>query len=138
MEGCWWTGVVMWCAADRCVVMAGESSMTHCSRITQLYERSKNKFLGCRMCLDSLKLRLRKLLLWAGILVVCVVFNLFTASIPQAGLSRIERGRQGLVPDFKLPREKGAGETLCELKYVNACITWYLRNTREEDKSKGS
>jgi hypothetical protein len=67
---------------------------------------------------DSLKLWLRKLLLWAGIPVVCEVFNLFASSIPQAGLSRIEQGRkiQGLVPDYKLQGEQGAEEMLCELK----------------------
>ena len=93
---------------------------------------------GWRVKHDSLKLWLRKLLLWAGIPVVCEVFNLFASSIPQAGLSRIERGRkrQGLVPDFKLQGERGPEETLCELKCVNACVTWYPRNPREEDNSR--
>ena len=93
---------------------------------------------GWRVKHDSLKLRLRKLLLWAGIPVVCKVFNLFASSIPQAGLSRIERGRkrQGLVPDYKLQGEQGTGETLCELKCINACVTWYPRNPREDDNSR--
>ena len=63
---------------------------------------------------DSLKMKLRKLCLWAQIPVVCEVFNLFSSCIPQAGLSRLERGRkrQGLVLDFKLPGERG-GERHC-------------------------
>ena len=89
---------------------------------------------GWRIQHDSLKLRLRKLILWAGVPVVCEVFNLFASSIPQTGLSRIERGwkRQGLVPEFKLQGKKGAEEMLCDLKCVNA----YPRNPREEDKSR--
>ena len=90
---------------------------------------------GWRIKHDSLKLRLRKLCLWAQIPVVCEVFNLFSSAIPQAGLSRLERGRkrQGLVPDFKLPGERGGGEILCELKCVNACVTWFPRNPRPDD-----
>ena len=57
---------------------------------------------GWRIKHDSLKLRLKKLCLWTGILVKCEVFNLFSSCIPQAGLSCMERGgqRQGLVLDF--------------------------------------
>ena len=92
---------------------------------------------GYRIKHDSIKLKLRGLCLWAGIPVKCEVFNLFSSCIPQAGLSRIERGRQrqGLVPDFKLPGDKGGGETLCELKCVNACVTWYP-TPRPEDGTR--
>ena len=74
-----------------------------------------------------MKLRLRGLLVWAGIPVVCEVFNLFASCIPQAGLSRIERGRrrQGLVPDFKLRGEEGEGDILCELKCMSASESRY-------------
>ena len=92
---------------------------------------------GYRIKHDALKLRLRALCLWAGIPVVCEVFNMFSSCIPQAGLSRIERGRQrqGLVPDFKLQGDQGVGETLCELKCINACVTWYPRAPRLEDRA---
>ena len=55
--------------------------------------------------------------------------------IPQAGLSRIERGRrrQGLVPDFKLPGEGGGNETLCELKCMSASVSHYPRSPRPAD-----
>ena len=47
---------------------------------------------------------------------MCEVFNLFASCIPQAELSRIERGqrRQGLVPDFKVRGEEGEGDILVQ------------------------
>ena len=47
---------------------------------------------GWRKRHDSLKLLLRRLLVWAGIPVDCEVFNLFASSIPQDGLNRLEGG----------------------------------------------
>ena len=86
-----------------------------------------------------MKLRLRRLLLWGHMSVVCEVFNLFASCIPQDGLSRIERWRkrQGLVPDFKLPGEEGGGETLCELKCMSASVSRYPRNPRPVDGNRG-
>ena len=76
--------------------------------------------------------------MWAKIPVVCEVFNVFAHLIPQAGLSRIEKGRkrQGLVPDYKLPGEAGENEVLCELKCMSASESRYPRNPRPEDGSK--
>ena len=64
-------------------------------------------------------------------------FNIFSALIPQDGLSRMEQGRkrQGLVPDFRL-RVPGVGGgcpqgeevVLAELKVISCCPTRYLRN----------
>ena len=90
---------------------------------------------GLRKRHDAIKLRLRGLLVWAGIPVVCEVFNLFASCIPQAGLSRIERGRrsQGLVPDFKLRGEEGEGDILCELKCMSASESRYPRNPQPRD-----
>ena len=84
---------------------------------------------GPRRRHDAMKLVIRGLLTWAGIPVVCEVFNLFADCIPQAGLARIERGkrRQGLVPDFKLRGDGGEGDILCELKCLSACVSCYPR-----------
>ena len=70
---------------------------------------------------------LRGLLIWAGIPVVCEVFNLFASCFPQAGLNSIERGKrtQGLVPDFKLRGEKGDSDILGELKCMSASEPHY-------------
>ena len=64
---------------------------------------------GFRKRHDATKLRIQHLLRGADIPVQSEVFNEFADLIPQAGLSRIERGRrrQGLVPDFKLRGRKG-------------------------------
>ena len=53
---------------------------------------------------DSLKMRLFQLCHWAGLPVDMEVFNLFSGSIPQEGLSRMERGRkiQSIVPDLRI------------------------------------
>lgn len=99
---------------------------------------------GWRTRHNAMLLRLRKLLRWAGIPVVCEVFNIFASCIPQDDLSRIERGRkrQGLVPDCKLPPEHGAGTggerggqaTLCKLKCMSASSSRYPRNPRPRDR----
>ena len=41
---------------------------------------------------------------WAGLEAEVEVFNLFAGSIPQEGLSRMERGRkvQSIVPDMRI------------------------------------
>ena len=66
---------------------------------------------GWRRRHDEIKKKLVNLLRWAGVDVQCEVFNLFSAHIPQKGLSRLERGRkrQGMVPDFLI---RAPGETV--------------------------
>ena len=92
---------------------------------------------GWRRRHDTLKMRLLSLLRWSGIEVDCEVFNIFSALIPQQGLSRLEQGRkrQGLVPDFRLrvPTVGGGGPqgeevVLAELKVISCCPTRYQRN----------
>jgi len=53
---------------------------------------------------DSYKMRLLQLCQWAGVDAEVEVFNLFAGSIPQEGLSRMERGRkvQSIVPDMRI------------------------------------
>jgi hypothetical protein len=83
----------------------------------------------------AMLMKIWHLLHWAGIRMVFEVFNLFADCIPQAGLSKIERGRkrQGLVPDARLEREAGGPATLCELKYFSASSSRYPRNSRPRD-----
>ena len=88
---------------------------------------------GWRKRHDSMKLLIRRLLVWSGTPVDCEVFNLFASSIPQDGLNRLEGGRrrQGLVPDFRVPAEEGGGSTLCELKCMSASSTRYPQGRRQ-------
>ena len=78
---------------------------------------------------------------WAGIEAECEVFNLFAGSIPQAGLSRIEKGRkrQGLVPDFLVKKPvRGQGNrvaVLAELKVLSSCLSRYPRNPRALERA---
>ena len=53
-----------------------------------------------------------KLLLRAGVPIVCEVFNLFSDCIPQEGLNRMESGRrrQVLVPVQEMGSELWSGE----------------------------
>ena len=83
----------------------------------------------------SLNVKIRSLLIWAGIPAECEVFNLFSDCLPQNGLARIDRGRrrQGLVPDFKVAGERGAEDALCELKMISASRSWYPRNPRRRN-----
>ena len=95
---------------------------------------------GWRRRHDGMKLLLRRLLIWAGIPVVCEVFNLFARSIPQEGLNRMEQGRrrQGLVPDFKIPAEEGGGSgVLCEVKCQSASNTRYPPLLRPRERIRG-
>ena len=76
---------------------------------------------GWRVRHDEMKLLIRDLHVRAGVPIVCEVFNLFADCIPQPELNRIERGRrrQALVPDFKVRGDRGEGDVLCELKFIN-------------------
>ena len=57
------------------------------------------------------------------------VFNLFAGSIPQEGLSRMERGRkvQSIVPDMRIsiPEEGNFVPRLHELKIISSSKTRY-------------
>ena len=100
---------------------------------------------GFRKRHNTIKKRLTSLFQWANLEVECEVFNLFSAHIPQQGLSRIERGRkrQGLVPDFliRMPVGERAGDNqdskrvLAELKVLSSCPTRYQRNPRHTNKA---
>ena len=94
---------------------------------------------GWRTRHNAMLLRIQKLFRWAQMPVVFEVFNLFAACIPQEGLARIERGRkrQGLVPDAKVPGEKGEPATLCKLKFISASKSRYPRNPRPRDGVRG-
>ena len=94
---------------------------------------------GWRVRHDEMKLLIRDLHVRAGVPIVCEVFNLFADCIPQPELNRIERGRrrQALVPDFKVRGDGGEGDVLCELKFINACNTWYPRNPRPRNVMRG-
>ena len=100
---------------------------------------AKMKGDGFRKRHDAIKLRIHHLLRGARIPAQCEVFNEFADLIPQAALSRIERGRrrQGLVPDFKLRGVEGEGDLLCELKAMSASESRYPRNPRVRDGVRG-
>ena len=93
---------------------------------------------------EDIKKKLVNLMRWGGVDVQCEVFNLFSAHIPQEGLSRLERGRkiQGMVPDFllRVPGETvgdvgaaGDVQVLAELKILSSCPTRYPRAPREPE-----
>ena len=81
-----------------------------------------------------MKLRLLEMFHWAGEPVQGEVFNLFARDIPQAGLSRMERGhkRQGLVPAYRLPGGPGEGAVLADLKFLSCNTSRYPRNPRPQ------
>jgi hypothetical protein len=71
--------------------------------------------------------------------VKCEVFGLFSQDIPQAGLTRMERGRkrQGIIPDFLLPGGGGDRDAvLADLKFITGIERRYPRNPgpRQEPK----
>ena len=53
---------------------------------------------------DKFKMMIQRLCVWSGLDCEVEVFNLFAGSIPQEGLSRMERGRkiQSIVPDLRI------------------------------------
>ena len=75
----------------------------------------------------------------------CEVFVLFNDLIPSEALGQEDnlqrgRGRQGLLPDFRLelPGPRGQPEyRLAELKVIGAVSTWYPRNGKLSRKKKG-
>jgi hypothetical protein len=95
---------------------------------------------GFRKRHDLVKNFLFRKLRMAVVQTECEVFNLFARELPQAGLSRIERGRtrQTMVPDFKIsiPVPGGRNEhRLFEMKVVSSCPTRYPRNPRPEGRA---
>ena len=74
---------------------------------------------------DKFKLMVQRLCIWAGLECEVEVFNLFAGSIPQEGLSRMERGRkmQSIVPDLRisLPLEGNLVPRLHEIKMISSC-----------------
>ena len=84
-----------------CAPMIGER-LGNGGRVCQWGDTVANAVMagdGWRIRHDSMKMLLRRLLVWAGIPVSCELFNLFASCIPQEGLNRLEGGRrrQGLV-----------------------------------------
>ena len=85
---------------------------------------------------DAYKMRLFQMCQWAGLEAEVEVFNLLAGSIPQEGLSRMERGRkvQSIVPDMRIsiPEEGNFVPRLHELKIISSSKTRYtsfLRRT---------
>ena len=68
------------------------------------------------------------------------VFNLFAASIPQEGLSRMERGRkiQSIVPDMRIsiPEEGNFVPRLHELKIISSSKTRYNPHRQGQEAMK--
>ena len=77
---------------------------------------------------------------WAGLEAEVEVFNLFAASIPQEGLSRMERGRkvQSIVPDMRIwiPEEGNSVPRLHELKIISSSKTRYNPHRQGQDAMK--
>ena len=100
---------------------------------------------------DMVKLALNSLIMDSGIRAECEIFGLFKDLIPVEALAEEEtlqrgRGRQGLLPDFKLdipgpgagPGALGNVETrLAELKVCGAVESYYPRNGARARAKKG-
>ena len=73
---------------------------------------------------DAFKMKLLRMCQWAGLDAEVEVFNLFAGSIPQEGLSRMERGRkvQSIVPDMRIsiPVEGNLVPSLHEIKMISS------------------
>ena len=92
-------------------------------------------------------MRLFQMCQWAGMDAEVEVFNLFAGSIPQEGLSRMERGRkvQSIVPDMRItiPEEGNLVPRLHEIKLISSSKTRYSIHregqeaTRAVDKRAG-
>ena len=93
---------------------------------------------------DTVKMVLNSFCMTSTIRAECEVFGLFKDLIPvqaldqEKGLER-GRGRQGLLPDFRLEMPSPAGEPterLAELKMIGAVPTWYPRKGELARKKK--
>ena len=89
---------------------------------------------------DAYKMRLFQMCQWAGLEAEVEVFNLFAASIPQEGLSRMERGRkvQSIVPDMRIsiPEEGNFVPRLHELKIISSSKTRYNPHRQGQEAMK--
>ena len=87
---------------------------------------------------DRVKLQLFRMCQYAGVPCQMEVFNLFSGSIPQAGLNRMERGRkvQSIVPDLRIGLEVEGNPvwSLHELKVISSSKTRY-KPRREGQKA---
>ena len=89
---------------------------------------------------DLYKIRLYQLCQWAGLTVDMEVFNLFAGSIPQEGLSRMERGRkvQSIVPDLRIsiPVEGNLVPSLHEIKIISSSKTRYTPHRQGQEAAR--
>ena len=89
---------------------------------------------------DAFKMKLFRLCQWAGLSAEVEVFNLFSASIPQEGLNRMERGRkiQSIVPDMRItiPVEGNPVQRLHEIKIISSSKTRYNPNRQGQEASR--
>ena len=89
---------------------------------------------------DKFKMMVHRLCVWAGLDCEVEVFNLFAGSIPQEGLSRMERGRKlkSIVPDLRisLPNEDNLVPSLHEIKIISSCPTRYAPHRRGQEATK--
>ena len=93
---------------------------------------------------DAVKTVINSFCMTSGIRADCEVYGLFKHLIPDKALeeeSSLERGRgrQGLLPDFKMEVPTPAGEKverLAELKILGAVPTWYPRNGAQARRKK--
>ena len=89
---------------------------------------------------DAYKMRLFQMCQWAGLEAEVEVFNLFAGSIPQEGLSRMERGRkvQSIVPDMRIsiPEEGNFVPRLHELKIISSSKTRYTPHRQGQEATR--
>ena len=99
----------------------------------------------CRIRHDSIKTVLNSFCLTSNIRAECEVYGEFRDLIPVEALGQEEqlqrgRGRQGLLPDFKLelPTPEGDHDVkLAELKVIGAVESWYPRSGFSARRSRG-
>ena len=77
---------------------------------------------------------------WAGLESEVEVFNLFAGSIPQEGLSRMDRGRKGqsIVPDLRIsiPEEGNMIPRLHEIKIISSSRTRYAPHRQGQEATR--
>jgi hypothetical protein len=86
---------------------------------------------------DTGKLAIVNECLHSKLPVECEVYGLFADNIPAEATADGEdlqwgRARQGLIPDLKIcmPSPTGPTDTLAELKFISAGVTWYPRGVK--------
>ena len=89
---------------------------------------------------DVYKMKLYNLCSWAGLNCEVEVFNLFAGSIPQEGLSRMEKGRkrQSIVPDLRIaiPTEGNLVQSLHEIKMISSSKSRYYPRREGQEASR--